>query len=56
MGLLCNSFSNKVAGLQSIDKFTEDKMFDKDMFQETFVGLQDVFKTCLEDVLKTSLM
>ena len=22
--------------------------------QQTFVGLQDVFKTCLEDVLKTS--
>ena len=56
MGLLCNSFSNKVAGLQSIDKFTEDKMFDKDMFQETFIGLQEVFKACLEDVLKTSLM
>ena len=27
MGLLCNSFTNKVAGLQSMDKFTENKMF-----------------------------
>ena len=52
MGLLCNSFTNKVAGLQSIDTFTENKMFDKDIFQQTFVDLQDVFKTCLEDVLK----
>ena len=42
MGLLCNSFSNKVAGLQSIDKLTENKVFDKDVFQQTFVGLQDV--------------
>ena len=32
MGLLCNSFTNKVAGLQSIDMFTENKMFDKDIF------------------------
>ena len=54
MELLCNSFTNKVADLQSTDKFTENKMFDKDIFQQTFVGLQDVFKTCLEDVLKTS--
>ena len=42
MGLLCNSFTNKVAGLQSIDKFAENKVFDKDTFQQTFVGLQDV--------------
>ena len=56
MGLLCNSFTNKVAGLQSIGKFTENKMFDKDIFQQTFVGLQDVFKTYVEDVLKTSSM
>ena len=54
MGLLCNSFTNKVAGLQSIDKFIENKMLDKDIFQQTFVGLQDVFKTCLADVLKSS--
>ena len=54
MGLLCNSFTNKIAGLQSIDRFIENKMFDKDIFQQTFVGLQDVFKTCLEDVLKSS--
>ena len=51
MALLCNSFTNKVAGLQSKDKFTENKMFDKDMFQQTFFGLQDVFKICFEDVL-----
>ena len=42
MGLLCNSFSNKVAGRQSIDKLTENKVFDKDVFQQLFVGLQDV--------------
>ena len=52
MGLLCSSFTNKVAGFQSIDKFTENKMLEKDIFQQTFVGLQDVFKTCLEDVLR----
>ena len=56
MGVSCNSFTNKVAGLQSIDKFTENKVCDKDTFQQTFVSLQDVFKTCLEDVLKTSSM
>ena len=54
MGFLCNSFTNKVAGLQSIDKFTENKMIEKDTFQQIFVGLQDAFKTYLEDVLKTS--
>ena len=54
MGLLCNSFTIKVAGLQSIDKFTKNKVFDKDIFQQTFLGLRDVFKTCLGDVLKTS--
>ena len=54
MGLLCNSFTNKVAGLQSIDKLAENKVFDKDIFQQAFVGIQDVFKTCLEDVMKTS--
>ena len=26
MELLCNSFTNKVAGFQSTDKFTENKM------------------------------
>ena len=56
MGLLCNSFTNKVAGLQSIDKLTENKVFDKYIFQQAFVGLQDVFKTCLEDVMKTLSM
>ena len=56
MRFLCNSFTNKVAGLQSIEKFTENKVFDKDIFQQTFVGLQDVFKKYLEDVLKTSSM
>ena len=56
MGLLCNYFTNKVAGLQSIDKLTENKVFDKEIFQQTFVGLPDVFSTCLEDVLKTSSM
>ena len=55
MGLLCNSFTNKVASLQSIDQFTEKKVFDKDLFQQTFVGLQDIFETYLEDVLKTSM-
>ena len=46
MRLLCNSFTNKVAGLQSIGKFTENKMFDKDIFQQTFCWsprrLQDI--------------
>ena len=56
MGVSCNSFTNKVASLQSINKFTENKLCDKDIFQQTFVSLQDVFKTCLEDVLKTSSM
>ena len=56
MALFCDFFTNKDAGLQSIDKFTENKMFDKDIFHQTFVSLQDVFKTCLEDVLKTSSM
>ena len=56
MGLLCNSFTNKVVGLKSIEKFTENKIFDKDIFQQTFVGLQDVFQTCLENVLKTLSM
>ena len=45
MGLLCNSFTYKVASLQSIDKFSENKIFDKDIFQQTFVGHQDVFLT-----------
>ena len=56
MGLLYNSFTNTVAGLQSIDKFTENKVFEKDMFQQTFAGLKDVSKTCLEDALNTSSM
>ena len=47
MSFLCNSFTNKVASLQSIEKFTEIKVFGKDIFQQTFVGLQrrleDVF-------------
>ena len=42
MGFLCNSFTNKVAGLQFKDKFSEKKVFDKD--QQTIVGLQDVLK------------
>ena len=54
MGLLCNSFTNKVAGLQSIDKFTKNKVFEKDIFQQTFASFQDIFKACPEDVLKTS--
>ena len=56
MGVSCNSFTNKVESLQSINKFTENKVCDKDIFQQTFVSLQDIFKTCLEDVLKTSSM
>ena len=55
MGLLCNSFTNKVGGLQSIDKFSENKMFDKDIFQQTIAGLQDVFKTCLEDFVNVAI-
>ena len=45
MEFLCNSFTNKVAGLQYRDNFTENKVFDKDIFQQTFVGLQDILKT-----------
>ena len=56
MGLLCNSLTNKVAGLQYIGKLTEKKLFEKDIFQQTFAGLQDVYNTCLEEVLKTSSM
>ena len=56
MGLLCNSLTNKVAGLQYIGKFTEKKLFEKDIFQQTFAGLQDVYNTCLEEELKTSSM
>ena len=55
MGFLCNSFTNKVAGLQSIDKFTENKMIEKDTFQQTFVGLQDAFKTYLEDFVNKAI-
>ena len=62
MRFLCNSFTNKVAGLQSIDKFTENNVFDKDIFQQTFAGLQDVLKTCqgkssrpLEDVVNVEI-
>ena len=55
MGPFCNSFTNKVAGLRSIDKFTENKMFDKDIFQQTVIDLQDVFKTCLDRPYDTKL-
>ena len=40
MRFLCNSFTNKVTDLQSIDRFTENKVFDRDIFQQTFVGLR----------------
>ena len=40
MRFLSNSFTNEVAGLQSIDKFTENNVFDKDIFQQLFIGLQ----------------
>ena len=57
MRFLCNSFTNKVAGLQSIEKFTENKVFDKDMFQQTFVDLQDEDMSCrrLEDVVNVAI-
>ena len=32
----------------------EESHFKSKIAQQTFVGLQDVFKTCLEDVFKTS--
>ena len=41
----CNSFINKVAGLQSIDKFIENKVLEKDIFQQTFVCLQNMLQT-----------
>ena len=31
-----------------------DISFSVELTQQTFVGLQDVFKTCLQDVFKTS--
>ena len=49
MRFLCTSLTNKVAGLQSIDKFTENKVFDKDIFQQTFLGLG------LEDVVDVAI-
>ena len=55
MGLLCNSLTNKVAGLQYIGKFTEKKLFEKDIFQQTFAGLQDVYNTCLEDFVNVAI-
>ena len=57
MRFLCNSFTNKVAGLQSIEKFTENKVFDKDMFQQTFVDLQDEDMSWrrLEDVVNVAI-
>ena len=45
MRLLSNSFTNKVRGLQSTDRrFTENKVFHKDIFQQTLAGLLDVLK------------
>ena len=59
MRFLCNSFTNEVSGLQSIDKFTKIKVFDKDIFQRAFVGFQDVFNVAIsrfprhfEDILE----
>ena len=61
MSFLCNSFSNKITRLQSIDKFTENNVFDKDISQQTFVDLQDLLKTSsvqqflvFQDIVKTS--
>ena len=54
MSFFCNSFTNKVAGLQSIDKFTENNVFDKDISQQTFVGRQDILKTFSRNVLNKS--
>ena len=39
MRFLCSFFTNKVAGFQSIDKLTENKVFDKNILQQTFAGL-----------------
>ena len=39
MRFLCNFFTNKVAGFQSIDKLTKNKVFDKNILQQTFAGL-----------------
>ena len=54
MRFLCNSFTNKVAGLQSIDKFTENNVFDKDIFQQLFIGLQASWRR-LEDVVNVPI-
>ena len=42
MRFLCNcSITNRVTALQSIDKFTKNMVFDKDIFQQIFVDLQE---------------
>ena len=42
MRFLCNcSITNGVTALQSIDKFTKNMVFDKDIVQQIFVDLQE---------------
>ena len=39
MKFLCNFFTNKVAGFQSMDKLTKNNVFDRDILQQTFASL-----------------
>ena len=52
MGLLCNSFANKVAGLQSIDKFTENKMFGKIRLLDKIIRIKEIIIIII--ILRTS--
>ena len=54
MGLLCKSFTNQVAGLQSIDKFTEDLSLIR---LEDFVNVAiSGFTRYLEDILENEIL
>ena len=55
MRFLCNFFINKVAGFQYIDKFTENKVFDKDIFQQTFAGLQPTSWRRYEELVNVAI-
>ena len=55
MRFLWNFFINKVAGLQYIDKFTENKVFDKDIFQQTFAGLQPTSLRRYEELVNVAI-
>ena len=50
-----NSFANKMNNKKSPMIDVKPKDIIKPDTQQTFVGLQDVLKTCLEDVLKTCI-